>query len=273
MLERWAAEPSFFPEVHIARPVPVRRPFLTAEWRHLLMLNYEVDPALLRPLVPAGTELDFWQGRALISIVAFRFLDTRLWGVPIPLHRNFDEINLRSYVRRRSEGTWRRAVVFIREAVPRLAIAAVARLAYNEPYVALPMRHEIRMAGARSGEPGLVRYQWKQGRWYTAAAQTVGPAQRLGAGSEEEFITEHYWGYTSQRDGGCLEYQVEHPRWRIWQVSESRLDCDVERMYGGEYAEALRGRPCSAFVAEGSPIAVYRGVRLAREERSSVHLV
>jgi uncharacterized protein YqjF (DUF2071 family) len=247
----------------VARPALLRRPFLTAEWRYLLMLNYEVDPALLRPLVPAGTELDFWQGRALVSIVAFRFLDTRLRGVPIPLHRDFDEINLRFYVRRYSGGVWRRAVVFIREVVPRVAIATVARLAYNEPYVALPMQHEVRMEGAHSGEPGLVRYQWKQGRWYTAEARTVGLPQPLAHGSEEEFITEHYWGYTAQRDGGCLEYEVEHPRWRVWQVSESRLDCDIERMYGGEYRDALGGPPCSVFVADGSPVAVHRGVRLA----------
>jgi uncharacterized protein YqjF (DUF2071 family) len=113
------------------------------------MLNYEVDPAILRPLVPAGTELDFWQGRALVSVVAFRFLDTRLRGVPIPLHRDFDEIIPRFYVRRYAGGAWRRAVVFIREVVPRVAIATVARLAYNEPYVALPMRHEVQMEGAR----------------------------------------------------------------------------------------------------------------------------
>lgn len=158
------------------------------------MLNYEVDPALLRPLVPAGTELDFWEGRALVSIVAFRFLDTRLRGMPIPLHRDFDEINLRFYVRRYAGGTWRRAVVFIREVVPRVAIATVARLVYNDPYVALPTRHELRMEDVLSGEPGLVRYQWKQGRWYTAEARTVGLPRPLAHGSEEEFITEHLLG-------------------------------------------------------------------------------
>lgn len=255
----------------MAKPTS-RRPFLSAEWRHLLLLNYEVDPALLHPLVPAGTELDFWQGRALVSVVAFRFLNTRLRGVPIPLHSDFEEINLRFYVRRYSGGAWRRAVVFIREVVPRVAIATVARLAYNEPYIALPMRHEVRMEEALSGGPGLVRYQWKQGRWYTAEARTVGLPQPLAEGSEEEFITEHYWGYTSQRDGGCLEYEVEHPRWRVWQVSTRRLDCDIERMYGAEYENALSSPPRSAFVAEGSPVAVYRGVRLAgTAEISSAH--
>jgi uncharacterized protein YqjF (DUF2071 family) len=70
------------------------RVFLTAEWRHLAMLNYIIDPALLKPLVPAGTELDFWGGQTYVSMVGFLFLNTRVRGIPIPFHRNFEEINL-----------------------------------------------------------------------------------------------------------------------------------------------------------------------------------
>ena len=141
-------------------PMP-DRPFLTAEWRFLAMLQWEVEPDVLRPFVPRGTELDDWRGRTLVSLVGFRFLQTRVMGASIPFHRSFDEVNLRLYVRRRSPEGWRRAVVFIREIVPRPAIAAVARLWYNEPYIALPMRHVIDMNGAAEGGTGRVRYEWR----------------------------------------------------------------------------------------------------------------
>src|SRR3954468_20670393 len=122
------------------------RIFLAAEWRYLAMLNYQVDPAILHPHLPRGTELDIWNGRHYISLVGFRFLNTRVLGVPIPFHRNFEEVNLRFYVRRKGPEGWRRGVVFIAEIVPRFAIAAVARLFYNENYVALPTRHKLDLA-------------------------------------------------------------------------------------------------------------------------------
>jgi len=244
----------------LRRPKP---PFLTAEWRYLLMLNYEIDPAILRPLVPRGTELDPWEGHTLISLVGFRFLGTRIGGWSVPGHRDFDEINLRFYVRRRDSPGWRRAVVFILEIVPRPAIALVARMVYHEPYRSLPMRHTLRMDGAHRGEPGLIRYEWRQAdRWYRLEGWTTGTPVTPAAGSEAEFITEHYWGYTARRDGGCLEYQVAHPPWRVWGTSSASLECDVGRMYGSGFEEALRPPPRSAFVAEGSSVAVFRGVQL-----------
>src|SRR3954468_11982990 len=99
-------------------PMP-ERPFLTADWRFLAMLQYEIDPDVLRPFVPRGTELDDWRGRTLVSLVGFQFLDARGLGAPIPFHRDFAEVTLRSYVRRRAPEGWRRAVVFLREIVPR----------------------------------------------------------------------------------------------------------------------------------------------------------
>ena len=238
------------------------RPFLTAAWRYLVMLNYDIDPALLTSLVPAGTELDRWEDRAMVSVVGFRFLDTRVLGVPIPFHRSFDEVNLRFYVRRPSADGWQRGVVFIGEVVPRYMIALIARIGYNEPYIALPMRHVVEMAPAVSGGAGTARYQWRQDRWYTVEAKTSGPPQELEPGSEAEFITEHYWGYTRRRDGGTNEYRVDHPRWRVWTAESARLDCDVERMYGRQFVAALTATPVSAFVADGSAVAVYAGKRL-----------
>src|SRR4026208_556537 len=95
-------------------------PFLTAEWRRLAMLSFEIDPRVLSPLVPAGTELDEWQGRTFASLVGFLFLDTRVFGLAVPFHRNFEEVNLRFYVRRMASDGLRRGVVFVKEIVPRV---------------------------------------------------------------------------------------------------------------------------------------------------------
>ena len=224
------------------------------------MLNYAVDAALLRPLLPHGTELDLWQGEAMASVIGFRFADTRLLGVPVPFHRTFDEVNLRFYVRRETPEGVRRAVVFVRELVPRRAIAWVARAAYNEPYRAVPMRHQI---DPRTATTRTVRYAWREGgTWTSVSAQTTGDPTPLVPGSEAEFITEHYWGYTRQRDGGTVEYRVEHPPWRVWPAHEARLDGDLAGTYGPAFAALLSAPPRSAFVAEGSEVAVYRPVRL-----------
>ena len=249
------------------------RPFLTASWRYLAMLNYEVPTALLRPLVPAGTELDDFDGTVLASLVGFRFLHTRVLGIAVPGHRDFDEVNLRFYVRRRGDdGAWRRAVVFVRELVPRWAIALVARWCYNEPYSAVPMRHEIALDHAAEGGAGRAAYAWRLGgRWHRLEVTTAGGPALPASGSEAAFVAEHYWGYTAQRDGGSKEYQVRHPPWRVWAGAGSTLDCDVRAVYGAGFAECLTGQPRSAILAEGSEVAVYPGRRLLAESAAASH--
>jgi len=219
------------------------------------MLNYEADPALLSPLAPQGTELDTWNGKTYLSIVGFLFQRTRVMGMRIPLHENFEEVNLRFYVRRKAAEGWRRGVVFIKEIVPRKAIAATARAFYNENYIALPMSHET--------GSGKAVYRWRhRSQWHSLSVIPTGDAREAVPGSEEEFITEHYWGYSRQRDGGTVEYCVEHPRWRIWQAAAATFSCDVASLYGAEFAGSLSRVPSSAFLADGSPVTVCRGTRL-----------
>jgi len=240
-----------------------KRKFLTARWTHLAMLNYEIDPALLSPHVPAGPELDVFQGRTMASMVGFLYFDTRVLGVGFPFHRNFPEVNLRFYVRYRSCEGWRRGVVFVKELVPRRIVAWIARTIYDENFRYVPMQYAITPRQDEPEVPGKVEYQWKSAdRWNRLAVETIGPARPLVEGSEEQFIAEHYWGYTARRDGTTSEYEVEHIPWRVWQVSESEFDCDVAALYGSQFVEPLSAKPCSAFLAEGSPIAVYSGSRL-----------
>ena len=241
------------------------RAFLTAEWRYLAMLNYEVDPVVLQPHVPPGTVVDTWQGKAFASMVGFLFLHTRLLGVPIPFHRTFEEVNLRFYVRQAGRVDAPRAVAFVKEIVPRPAIAWTARLVYGEKYIALPMAHTLEPG---NGSPALVEYRWRfRSRWQRLGVKPVGTVQPMAPGSEEEFIAEHYWGYAGRRSG-TVEYAVEHPPWRVWQVAESWLDCDVAQLYGSEFAPYLAAPPSSAFLAEGSAVVVRQGQRLDASDRS-----
>jgi uncharacterized protein YqjF (DUF2071 family) len=231
--------------------------FLTAEWRELAMLNYEVTPSLLERYVPRGCELDAWRGRTFISVVGFQFLSTRVLGVPIPFHRNFEEVNLRFYVRRKHEAELRRGVVFIKELVPRRAIASVARRVYGENYIATPMRHEIR-EGAAGGR--TVSYEWRRSHhWDGVRVHVSGKPSVPDDDSQEAFITEHYWGYARRDDGRTVEYQVEHPRWRVWRASDASLTCDAASLYGPAFADALAGSPSTAFLADGSGVTVRRG--------------
>jgi hypothetical protein len=228
-----------------------QRRFLTAEWNNILMLNYAVDASLLAPFVPAGTELDLFNGRTYLSLIGFEFNRTRIFGLAIPFHQSFEEVNLRFYVRRSSK----RGVVFIRELVPKYAVAAVARFAFQENYSRVPMSHRIDAVEAE--------YAWGSGpdrcsmRIVTHAAGSLPPD-----GSESQFITEHYSGYAKQRDGGCLEYEVQHPRWPVKAAKRAGFSGDAARLYGAEIARVLMHEPDSAFLIDGSPVTVFKGVKI-----------
>jgi len=232
--------------------------FLTAEWRNLLMLNYSVDPGLVRRFLPKGTELDTFEERTFVSLVGFVFGSTRLAGFSIPFHRSFEEVNLRFYVKRQQ----RRGVVFIRELVPKLAVAAVARLAFGENYSRVPMSHQFN-AGP---EKGLTEAEYSWGRGLSRCSmriETAGPAFLPAEASLAQFITEHYWGYAAQKGGGCIEYEVQHQRWLVRTAKNAGFSGDAARFYGDELGNVLKRPPDSAFLAEGSPVTVFKGLRVA----------
>jgi uncharacterized protein YqjF (DUF2071 family) len=237
-------------------------PFLTAEWRKLIMAQYSVDPKLLTPHLPSGVELDRFEDRCYVSLVGFLFERVRIKGVPVPFHTRFEEVNLRFYVRRREAGgQTRRGVVFISEIVPRRAIAFVARTIYEEPYLAMPTRHQI----DSSSDELRVSYGWKLGqRWHSLGVQVSPAALKVSHGGEEEFITEHYWGYTKRSSGSTSAYRVQHPQWQTCIAPSHQIDVDFGLLYGTAFAFLNDQPPASVLLAEGSAVSVYSAVRLPR---------
>ncbi len=231
------------------------RKFLTAKWQDLIMANYEVDDSILRDRIPRGTELDLHEGRCFVSLVGFMFRDTRVLGIPVPFHVNFEEVNLRFYVKREIAGEVRRGVVFIKEIVPRFAIAAVARILYEEPYEAWSMIH--------TRNETYVSYEWHKAECKNELRVEVGESLGVPAGgSHGEFIIEHYWGYTKRGQHRTDEYKVEHPKWELFTVNDAQINVDFGGTYGKEFAFLNGKKPYSILLAKGSEIAVYKGAKL-----------
>ncbi len=237
---------------HIIKQKKSASTFLDAEWRKLLMFNYAVDEKLLLPYLPYKTELDHWNGVCYVSLVGFMFLNTKMMGLKIPFHINFEEVNLRFYVRYRDGDAWKRGVVFLKEIVPKPALTLVANTLYGEHYETLLMRHQWTMAD----DALTVEYNWKKGGWHSMKATAENVLTKIEDGSEAEFITEHYWGYTKLGAAKTSEYGVEHPRWDVYPVREYALDVDFEKNYGKPFGFLRESSPLSVFLAEGSRIKV-----------------
>jgi len=235
--------------------------FLTAEWRRLIMANYAIAPALLAEYLPAGTELDLFHGQCFVSLIGFYFQNVRLMGFGIPFHKNFEEVNLRFYVRRiLPTGEARRGVVFVRELVPLHAISIVANTLYGERYAVAPMTH----LWSETGGTRQTEYRWKShGRWHSMQAATEPGPVDIAAGSVEEFITEHYWGYAKKRSGLTMEYAVQHPRWQQYPLRTFSTDADFGALYGEQFAPLTDREPDSVLLAEGSAIAILHGQTLS----------
>ena len=219
------------------------------------MANYEVAPEILRDLLPNGVLLDFHDGKCFVSLVAFMFLDTRVLKIPVPFHINFEEVNLRFYVKRETPNETKRGVVFVKEIVPRFAIATVARVFYGEPYEAWRMSH--------SKTENELNYAWWKADCANQIKVEIG--ENLGVpdtDSHGEFIIEHYWGYTKRGENRTDEYKVEHPKWEVFSVSDYKIAVDFGRLYGERFAFLSETEPHSILLAKGSPVAVYKGARI-----------
>ncbi|MCS7086788.1 MAG: DUF2071 domain-containing protein [Bacteroidia bacterium] len=224
--------------------------FLSARWRHLILASYAVEPGLLRPHVPPGLELDLVDGRAFVSLVAFQFLDTRVLNLKIPFHVNFPEVNLRFYVR----AGQKRGVCFIREIVPRAAVARAARAVYNEPYEALAMDSKVEAdAQTIAARYSVVRKR----RTHSIEVKAQNRPYLPEPDSPAHFFKEHEWGFGRTRKGKTIVYRVEHPHWRVYPVRSYRIDVDFGALYGPKWAALNGEKPIDLSFAEGSAVKVY----------------
>ncbi|HWB28702.1 MAG TPA: DUF2071 domain-containing protein [Chitinophagaceae bacterium] len=230
------------------------KPFLTAEWCNLIMLNYVADPGVLIKYLPAGTEIDTWNNTCYISLVGFMFLNTRVKGLRVPMFTNFEEFNLRFYVRFKDDGIWKRGVVFVKEIVPKRLVSTIANTVYGEHYACCPMKNSL----VRDEDTLAVKYEWRyKNEWNFIDVKAGGTAKPLPENSEAEFITEHFWGYTRLKDNITSEYKVEHPRWNIHPVYSYGIRCNTRDLYGDDFHVFLQEEPVSVFMAEGSAVKVY----------------
>lgn len=226
------------------------RPAIHAKWKKLLFSNYEVDPALLKQHIPFQTELALWNDRCYVSLVGFLFLDTKLGPVPIPLHTNFPEINLRFYVRRKFQNEWRYGVVFLKEIVGLPMVAFVANTFFNEHYEVLRLKDNIRQS-----ETGIsVEYRWKKKEWHAFSINCYPGLIPIAENSPEHFFTAQHWGYTKIKDDRTREYSVAHPKWQMYRTSNYSIEIGFEEVFGNQFSFLKNTAPASVFLAEGSEI-------------------
>ncbi|MFA6277472.1 MAG: DUF2071 domain-containing protein [Pedobacter sp.] len=232
--------------------------FLTAEWRKLILINYTVDKKILEKYLPPFTELDDWHGKHYVSIVGFMFKNTKLKGLSIPFHGNFEEVNLRFYVKYNENGVWKRGAVFISEIVPKLAITFIANTIYKESYRTLPMKHKW----TETNEQLNVEYAWKNGAWNRFSVTANPKSEAILLDSDAYFITEHYWGYTKIGKNITSEYGVGHPKWETYPILDYSIDIDFEKNYGKDFSNLKDVKPNSIMLVEGSKVFVKKGRKI-----------
>lgn len=232
--------------------------FLSAEWRKLAIVNYEIDTGILSKYLPYKTEIDLWNNTCYVSLVGFMFVNTKVKGVKIPFHVNFEEVNLRFYVKYKSGNEWKRGVVFIKEIVPKSVLSIVANTIYKEHYEALSMEHSWKM----NRDKIEVIYKWKKENWNSIEVIAENKLTDLKKGSEVDFISEHYWGYTKISESATLEYGVEHPKWQFYKVKDYSINVNFEETYSSQFGFLDNAKPKSVFLAEGSEIIVRNGIKI-----------
>jgi len=227
--------------------------FLSAHWENLIMANYTVNPEVLKPYLPKGVELDFYHNKTYVSLVGFIFKRTSLFNIPIPFLGTFEEINLRFYVKRIEGDIIKRGVVFINETVPYKLVAWLANKLYKEHYTAIPTNSLI----INTESVQKIKYEWKINKNLNhLSVNSTNKKEQMLPDSIEEFIFEHYYGYTKINSQLSQEYQVYHPRWQVKKVIDYSIHCDFTSMYGKDFSFLNKQTPDNVIIAEGSPVTV-----------------
>lgn len=177
----------------------------------------------------------------------------------------FEEVNLRFYVKRLVGNEIRRGVVFINETVPNKIVAWLANALYKEHYIAIPTRYNWRL----SEHSKDISYRWKVQTKWNAIDVVAGTMQiEMQIGSMEEFIFEHYYGYTKINTKESMEYKVNHGRWTINELRSYVIDCDFGACYGKDFSVLNKIKPKSVYITDGSAVSIdWKRIRFNIDEK------
>lgn len=227
--------------------------FLKANWEHIIMANYEIDPEILIPFLPRGVSLDLFEGKAYVSLVGFMFKKTKIFNIPIPWLGTFEEINLRFYVKRKDGDTIKRGVVFVNETIPYRLVAWMANKLYKEHYTVVPTKHHFN----QTEQNQQLKFEWLLNKkWNSIFVEAATQSRAMESNSFEQFIYEHYYGYTKVNEDTTEEYRLQHPSWAVYNVYNHTIDCNFSEMYGDEFSILNHSQPAAVFVAKGSSVKI-----------------
>lgn len=224
-------------------------PFLTAWWRHLVLLTFDAPDTAVAPLVPPGCEPDRWDDRLQVSLVALRMDRVRVGGVPVPGFTSFPQVNVRTYLRHAGQP----GVVFVREIVPSRLVAAIARWRFGEPFVSGRVESRAGRDAGRLSVEYFFGIGAARGRVAVRAeVETVVP----DAGSFEFWVTQRVRSCRTGPDGRLRSFAVAHPPWAVHPIESTDVAVDFAGLYGREWSWLGTARPRSVVLAAGSDVTV-----------------
>ena len=236
-----------------------RKTLYAAEWREIVVINFEIDPKLLRNFIPPKTELDFFNETSFVTLMARACKNVKPYGWPIVFAKSIDQILLRFYVKRKVGDTWRRGVCLIRDYLPKRKASFFLNWMFKHSFTQVPIKRTS--SNFESGLPTqlpTVEYQWTTGDYVNHIKVNARSQMRQQEQeTKESFVLDHHYGYTV-KEGKTYEYYVEYSPWAMWDAQSGSFDCDTENVFGRPFVRALKQRPASVFLARGSDVIIYR---------------
>ena len=193
-------------------------PWVMAQtWQDLLFAHWPVPAPDVRALIPAGLEIDTFDGTAWVAVVPFRMSGVRLRGTPaLPWLSYFPELNVRTYVVRDGKpGVW-----FFSLDAGNFVAVAIARRWFHLPYFPADMNCVERH--------GSIHYQSQRTHRDAAPAslkaryRPIAPRQRAQPGTIEYFLTERYCLYTIDGRDRLIRGEIHHAPWPL-QLAEAEV--------------------------------------------------
>jgi uncharacterized protein YqjF (DUF2071 family) len=194
----------------MTQPLPNRPWVLQMRWMDLCFMHWAVDATELAEKLPAGVELDTYEGKAYLGVVPFRMEGIRpRFTFDVPGLSAFPELNLRTYVKVNGvPGVW----FFSLDAAQPIGVR-LARTFFHLPYM------DARMWTRRRGEvteyASLRTHGGEAPAHFAAAYRPVGESFTAQAGSLENWLTSRYVLYSTDRQGRVFRGDIHHAPWPL----------------------------------------------------------